>query len=80
MLIRRVHGPPVAQVGAADETYIHKQVESAVHCGEVKRLAAHLDGGVDFFSGHVLLTVGNRVHDHLSLRGDPAAVLAKFVE
>jgi hypothetical protein len=80
MLVRCVHDPAVPQVGTADKAHIHQQIERAVNGGEVQRFTAHLDYGEDFLSGHVMIAVSNRIYDHLPLRGNPAAALAKFIE
>jgi len=80
MLIGHVHDPAVTQVGTADDAHIHQQVEGAVNGGEVESLAAGLDYGENFLGVHVMITVGDRLHDHLPLRSNPAAALAKFIE
>jgi hypothetical protein len=80
VLVRRVHDPAVPQVRAADKAHIHQQIESAVNGGEVQRFTAHMDCGEDFLSGHVMIAMRDRIHDHLPLRGDPVTALAKFIK
>jgi hypothetical protein len=80
VLVRRVHDPTVPQVGAVDEAHIHQQIESAVYGGEVQRLTVHMDCGEDFLSGHVMIAMSDRIHDHLSLRRNPVTALAKFIK